>query len=204
MIKNSSLTREIKNVSSSAVHKKKEESIVIHLLCQVCCMPFTSMVELASHEVAHGLELNLKCLSCPMEFVNYTSLIRHTRSARSYKKKNYCPHICKVCGKRFVSSSNGNNLARIHTNNRPYKCSLCEKAYNQASTLNKHMSAHNRVPKPFVCSVCGMAFRSKYYLCQHTLVHSVKRPYLCSQCGKAFKCIYDVQRVALLRDRMSV
>ena len=42
----------------------------------------------------------------------------------------------------------------VHSGDKPFKCDMCEKAFNRKDTLESHLSSHSDL-KPFMCSVCG-------------------------------------------------
>ena len=49
---------------------------------------------------------------------------------------------------------------------RPYKCSLCPKAFADKSNLRAHTQTHSNA-KPFECRHCGKTFALKSYLYKH-------------------------------------
>nr|XP_032514667.1 zinc finger protein 596-like [Danaus plexippus plexippus] len=46
---------------------------------------------------------------------------------------------------------------RTHSDERPYPCALCDKAFKCKSALDRHFRSHSG-EKPYVCQVCGKAF----------------------------------------------
>ncbi|KAH9411781.1 hypothetical protein HK407_03g05310 [Ordospora pajunii] len=90
---------------------------------------------------------------------------------------------CNVqgCGKTFTRAAKLNDHLNTHTNERPYRCDMCEKAYMRNSHLTIHKKSH--FPPEFKCSKCGYKCHTDDRLCKHkrTCVH-----YKCSTCKKTY------------------
>lgn len=72
---------------------------------------------------------------------------------------------------------------------RPFHCTLCEKAFNQKSALQVHMKKHTG-ERPYKCDYCVMGFTQKSNMKLHMKrAHSYtgKRHTLCLR-SRAFKC----------------
>ena len=54
-------------------------------------------------------------------------------------------------------SSNLDRHMRIHTNEKPYECDVCEKRFSESSSLTNHMRIHTN-EKPYECDVCEKRF----------------------------------------------
>lgn len=53
---------------------------------------------------------------------------------------------------------------RIHTGERPYKCTYCDRAFTQSNDLTLHVRRHTG-DKPYICGVCGDRFIQVSIIC---------------------------------------
>ncbi|KAJ9584869.1 hypothetical protein L9F63_020790, partial [Diploptera punctata] len=59
---------------------------------------------------------------------------------------------------------------RIHTNERPYKCSSCDRSFTDRTGLTSHLRSHIN-EKSFNCSICNKSFTNNVYLKKHMRIH---------------------------------
>lgn len=93
---------------------------------------------------------------------------------------------CPFCNKIFKKKFNLKQHLNTHTNERPLKCSQCEKRFNDRSSMNKHTRSVHANFKPHVCHECGKNFSSTSHLLEHHASHSKSKIFACNQCDKKF------------------
>lgn len=55
----------------------------------------------------------------------------------------YFRFVCNICGKKVARSGDLTVHKRIHTNERPYQCSLCSKRYKMSCHLKAYIVLHS-------------------------------------------------------------
>lgn len=88
---------------------------------------------------------------------------RCQQEARRVIRLLHCTH--EHCGKVFRKWHNFFDHLRIHTNERPYSCTIpgCNMKFTQRANLNKHMDIHMGI-KRFTCNHCLKSFYTRYNL----------------------------------------
>ena len=76
---------------------------------------------------------------------------------------------------------------QVHTDEKTYICTYCNKSYLQQKYLNQHMLKHTG-DKQYKCTYCDNTFSLKKYLNQHMLIHTGDKQYIFENTG----CITQV------------
>ncbi|KAM8810568.1 zinc finger protein ZFAT [Eudromia elegans] len=193
---------------------QKHSNILLKCPTEHCDYSTPDKYKLQAHLKVHT-ELDKKSYSCPVCEKSFSE----DRLIKSHIKTNH-PEVSMstiseilgrrvqlkgLIGKRAVKCpycdlyfmKNGSDLQRhvwAHEGVKPFKCSLCEYATRSKSNLKAHMNRHS-TEKTHLCDMCGKKFKSKGTLKSHKLLHTAD--------GKQFKCtVCDytaVQKPQLLR-----
>ncbi|KYO45227.1 zinc finger protein ZFAT isoform B [Alligator mississippiensis] len=178
---------------------QKHSNILLKCPTEHCDYSTPDKYKLQAHLKVHT-ELDKKSYSCPVCEKSFSE----DRLIKSHIKTNHpevsMNTISKVLGRRvqlkgligkravkcpycdFYFMKNGSDLQRhiwAHEGIKPFKCSLCDYATRSKSNLKAHMNRHS-TEKTHLCDMCGKKFKSKGTLKSHKLLHTAD--------GKQFKC----------------
>lgn len=106
--------------------------------------------------------------------------------------------ICEICGYRAHYKQHLRRHVRIHSDERPFKCDECYKAFRYRGALKHHkLNMHTEnSDKPYKCNVCHKAYGAKHTFVAHQLTHKPKGLEQVLQCDVCFE---EFPRESLLR-----
>ncbi|XP_059469594.1 zinc finger protein ZFP2-like isoform X3 [Neocloeon triangulifer] len=174
--------------------RKRKPPIDLH--CSFCEQIFHSKKRMEWHlEEAHFPQPHV-CAHCPQRFTHASCLTRHVRQLHDRKylpqakeggpKKGY--KECTECGGVYSKTSLAVHM-RTHSGIKPYKCTICFKAFTTRWNLSQHMWTHESPAQlPLKCDVqqCRKAFYRKEDLEAHRRSHTKHKAYTCNVCGMKF------------------
>ncbi|XP_071449473.1 zinc finger protein 91-like [Hetaerina americana] len=172
------------------------------IVCEVCGKKFITAGHLKRHqEISHNKEKIHPCEHCGKLFANVMYLKRHIILHSKKKEKR---HSCSECDFKSYSPANVRmHYMRVHSGERPFKCTLCEKGFVSKVSLETHMNTHTR-EKNYKCDICEAVFTNMSSLDRHKKSHSGRKDYKCDICGKDYTQSHNLKNHKKKHERASM
>lgn len=176
------------------LHKKIHIEELPHK-CDTCGKSFRRKSSMKEHMHTHMDKKPFACKQCPKTFGSRRGLDHHElvhlkgilpdNDPRwkwcEYKKKTV---ECDICFKTLNVYSLKDHK-RIHANEKPFKCNVCDKSFRIKTHMKLHMKIHTQKKPKYKCSFCHCKFRTESYLKVHERHHREGRP-TCQFCKMEF------------------
>lgn len=223
------LKRKALKENDCATAKRQRKKYPNNKTCPVCNKTFLRAAAMRRHQEIHSAnrDLRYKCGNCDKRFRDQYDMNRH--NMRVHEKEELSGGAneedpvdpstsdvmaenknCVLCGKYFARRVDMERHMKSHSEDRPYKCSFCEKKFKNPYVLKRHQKEicksrelkkpkrrETQRPNPAppsegltegkICPICSRILPCTADIAKHLRSHSEERPYICITCEKGFK-----------------
>ncbi|CAH0551820.1 unnamed protein product [Brassicogethes aeneus] len=163
-------------------HREKEHAANFN--CEECGQVLHSAKALLIHSRAHKSLKPYVCDTCGRSYSQTSHLWQHMRFHQGIKPFA-CPH--EGCEARYtIRPDLKDHIRKVHTRERPFKCTVCNKCFLTGSVYYQHRLIHTN-DRRYGCDVCQKRFFRADALNNHKRIHTDERPYPCGVCGREFR-----------------
>ncbi|GAB1599286.1 PR domain zinc finger protein 5-like [Argonauta hians] len=199
--------------SECSFKSKRESHFVKHIKlhekdnklyqCQQCDFTSIRLSHLRRHELLHSTTL-LHCVKCQYSTDSNKLLARHVKNRHSTQRHTlryscpkcqyktlrwrlYCSHL-RVSHNETCSNTSSATAIKLC---KSYQCDLCSYKSQRKEHYVRHRNNVHCNQRPYLCDLCGKAFKRPDALAQHKFTHLDKSarllPFTCTLCSKAFR-----------------
>lgn len=145
-------------------------------------------------------EYGFQCCECMLIFTKWRELRFHFWRVHKIDTDLL---TCEDCSFKTDTMHKLKTHREVHGEERPYKCSICDKGFKQLAQMHNHKSIHQVTPDSEKwysirhCDICKRSFTNQKCLAKHVQsVHCKVKPFVCSLCG------YSASRKAMMQLHM--
>ncbi|KAF5297157.1 hypothetical protein FQR65_LT10056 [Abscondita terminalis] len=95
------------------------------------------------------------------------------------------PYACKICNKAYARSSLLSVHQQSHTDQLEYRCSYCPRLFKYKRSRDRHVKLHTG-DKKYKCFHCQAAFSRSDHLKIHMKTHDNSKPFRCLICNRGY------------------
>lgn len=68
----------------------------------------------------------------------------YTSVKKYFNDKSFVEFLCSLCNYKSYNATNIKRHVRLHTGERPFRCNICYKDFNEKGHLKKHLAIHSK------------------------------------------------------------